>query len=49
MFLQKQLRENAANLEDFSKDLKNWSEEMKKKENFTGQQSVDIDFYAESN
>lgn len=31
--LQKQLRENAANLEDFAKDLKSWGEEMKRKEN----------------
>lgn len=33
MLLQKQLRENAANLEDFAKDLKSWGEELKRKEN----------------
>lgn len=33
MLLQKQLRENAGNLEEFAKDLKSWGEEMKKKEN----------------
>lgn len=32
LLLQKQLRENAANLEEFAKDLKCWGEEMKNKE-----------------
>lgn len=32
LLLQKQLRENAANLRDFANDLKTWGEEMKRKE-----------------
>lgn len=32
LLLQKQLRENAANLQDFAKDLKSWGEEMTRKE-----------------
>jgi hypothetical protein len=32
ILLQKQLRENASDLNDFYKDLKMWGEDMKKKE-----------------
>lgn len=35
LLLQKQLRENAAYLENFAKDLKSWGEEMKRKESGT--------------
>lgn len=33
LLLQQQLKDNATNLEEFTKDLKSWSEEMKRKEN----------------
>lgn len=39
VLLQKVLRENASDLHDFSKDLKSWGEEMKRKEDSSKNQN----------